>query len=132
MQRELDREGLADLVEVVRAPLRPHERSWPGAHLPDDRWYDEAALTAALTRAGQPVDVLVVDGPPAWRPGMEHARYPALGGLARRLAPGATIVLDDIERAGEQAVLARWRQEHGIAFDVHPAGGVAIGNWPGP
>ncbi|MBA2416810.1 MAG: class I SAM-dependent methyltransferase [Geodermatophilaceae bacterium] len=125
VQRQLDREGLVDVADVVRAPLRPHERSWHGAE-----WYDEAALATAIGVAGHPIDLLVVDGPPAWQPGKEHARYPALGSLVRWLAPGATVVLDDIERAGEQEVLARWQQEHGVIFDMHAASGVAVGSWP--
>lgn len=125
VQRQLDRENLNDVAEVVRAPMRPHARSWDGAE-----WYDEAVLAATLTAAGQPVEMLVVDGPPAWQPGKEHARYPALSSLARWLAPGATIVLDDIERTGEREVLDRWRQEHPIGFDVQAAAGVAVGAWP--
>jgi predicted O-methyltransferase YrrM len=126
VQRQLDREGLTDVAAVVRAPLRPHQRSWNGAD-----WYDEAAVAAAVTAAGGRIDVLLVDGPPAWRPGFEHARYPALGSLAAWLLPGATVVLDDIERAGEQAVLGRWREEHAVDFEVRPAAGVAVAAWPG-
>ncbi len=117
---QLRREGLAEVASVTLAPLRPNPRSWDG-----NAWYDETAL------AGPDVDVLVVDGPPAWQPGFSHARYPALGALAARLAPGAAIVVDDIERAGEQDLLARWSSEHGIAFLQHPEAGVAVGHWPG-
>lgn len=124
--RQLDRERLADVVDVVRAPLRPHERAWDHTD-----WYDEAVLSRAFDDAGKPIDVLVVDGPPAWQSGCEHARYPALGSVAAWLAPGATIVLDDVERAGEQAVLARWQHEHPIAFNLRPAAGIAVGTWPG-
>lgn len=129
VQRQLDREGLTERVRVVRAPLRPNQRALDGC-----QWYDEDALMTALEAsplgAGQ-IDVLVVDGPPAWQPGSEHARYPALGALASRLAAGATIVLDDVERPGEQTVLLRWQQEHGLDFDVRPAAGLALGCWPG-
>ena len=56
---------------------------------------------------------------------------PALAALGSRLATGATIVLDDVERAGEQAVLVRWQQEHGLVFDLRPTAGVAVASWPG-
>ncbi len=124
VQAQLQREGLADLAQVVRAPLGPNERCWG-----DTEWYDEAALSAALDDVGDPVEVLVIDGPPAWRPGTEHARYPALGLLASRLAPGAAVVLDDVERPGEQDVFARWRHEHGLDLDLRPGTGVAVGVW---
>lgn len=123
MQHQLDREGLAGHAQIVLAPLRPHERAW-GAH-----WYDEDALVAAVD--GTSIDVLIVDGPPAWQPGFEHARYPAVGALANWLATGATIVLDDIERAGEQAVLQRWQEEHGLVFDIRPDEGVGVARWAG-
>jgi len=126
VQRQLAHEDLAEVASVVRAPLRPHQRSWDGAE-----WYDETVVVAAMTRVDLPIDVLVVDGPPAYRPGTAHARYPALGLLAEWLAPDATVVLDDVERPGEQAVLARWREEHAITFDLRPDAGIAIGRWEG-
>lgn len=124
IQRQLDREGLADVADVVRAPLRPHVRSWGGSE-----WYDDHAIVAAVDRSL--IDLLVVDGPPAWQLGSERARYPALGSLASSLAAGATVVLDDVERAGEQDVIARWEREHGLVFDVRTDAGVAIATWPG-
>lgn len=125
IQRQLEREGLAHVAGVVRAPLRPHPRAWD-----DTPWYDEAAVAPAVGAVGSAIDVLVVDGPPAWQRGAEHARYPALGSVTGWLAAGATIVLDDIDRAGEQDVLARWQEEHPVVFDVHPAAGIAVGSWP--
>ncbi len=124
VQVQLEREGLADRATVVRAPLGPN-----GPGRGDAEWYDEVALTAALDDVGDAVEVLIVDGPPAFRPGTEHARYPALGVLADRLAPGALVVLDDVERAGEQDVLARWRDQ-GLDLDLRPGTGVAVGVWP--
>ena len=50
-----------------------------------------------------------------------------LQALESRLAPGATVVLDDVERPGEQEVLRRWEQETGLAFDRSlESGGVAV------
>lgn len=112
---QLRREGLNDVASVTLAPLRPHPESWDGTG-----WYDETLL------AGGAVDVLVVDGPPAWQPGFAHARYPALGALAPRLTPGAAIVVDDVERAGEQDLLARWTHEHGVAFLLRPEAGDGV------
>lgn len=125
VQAQLRREGLTDRASVVHAPLRTCEQSWDGS-----KWYDETALDAALDAAGDPIEVLVVDGPPAWQIGAGHARFPALDVLAHRLAPGAAVVLDDIERAGEQEVLERWRQEHGVDFVTYQGTGIALGSWP--
>jgi predicted O-methyltransferase YrrM len=114
---ELDREGIADHVAVLHAPLVPHRLA-----AADLLWYDEAALTAGLDAAlgGDAVDLLVVDGPPAYAPGHGLARYPALPVLRPRLAPGATIVLDDVGRPGEQEIVRRWEHESGLSFQRVP------------
>ena len=117
---QLAREGTGDDVVVVEAPL---VLGHPAA---DEQlgWYDGAAVAAGLdtTFGGEPIDLLVVDGPPAVAAGHGTSRYPALPVLRERLAPGATVVLDDIERAGEQVVLERWEREFGLTFDRQPAG----------
>lgn len=124
LEEQLTREGLIEFARVLRAPLRPSLHTWDGSD-----WYDEPVLLAAVEEAA--VDVLLVDGPPAWQPHRAHARFPALDVLAGRLAPGATVVLDDIERDGERDVLQRWSREHGLRFDLRPEAGVAVGTWPG-
>jgi predicted O-methyltransferase YrrM len=110
---QLEREGIGDDVVVVHAPLVPHAYAERGL-----RWYDDAAVTAGLDTAlqGDPIDLLLVDGPPAYAAGHGLARYPALPVLGDRLAQGATVVLDDVERAGEQEVLRRWERETGLDF----------------
>jgi hypothetical protein len=110
---QLVREGIGDHVVVVDAPLRALtavDRGWT--------WYDVAAVDAGLDAAmgGDVIDLLVVDGPPAFAVGQALARYPALPMLRDRLAPGATVVLDDVERPGEQEVLRRWEDEFGLVF----------------
>ena len=115
---------------VVHAPLAPHPHAEPGLS-----WYDDAALTAGLRAAlaGDPIDLLLVDGPPAYAAGHGLARYPALPVLGDRLAPGATVVLDDAERPGEQEVLRRWERETGLDFDRQAdRAGVAVARTGGP
>ncbi len=111
---QLDREGTGSDVVVVHAPLAPHPRAERGL-----TWYDDAALTGGLRTAlrGDPIDLLLVDGPPAYAAGHGLARYPALPVLCDLLAPGATVVLDDAERPGEREVLRRWEHETGLDFD---------------
>lgn len=111
---QLDREGTGSDVVVVHAPLAPHPRAEPGLS-----WYDDAALIEGLHTAlqGDPIDLLLVDGPPAYAAGQGLARYPALPVLGNLLAPGATVLLDDAERPGEQEVLRRWEHETGHDFD---------------
>jgi ribosomal protein S18 acetylase RimI-like enzyme len=114
VREELEREGIGSGVTVVHAPLVPHPLA-----LDDLPWYDGAAVGAGLDGAlgGESIDLLVVDGPPAYAPGAGLTRYPALPVLRTRMAPDATIVLDDVDRPGEQDVLRRWESETGIAFE---------------
>ena len=119
-RRRLAAERLGGVASVIEAPLRNDPIADPGC-----RWYDPRSLDA-LPRG---IDLLLVDGPPASpEAGLGGSRYPALPRLADRLAPGAAIVLDDADRAGERRVLERWRSEHGIALRPTPAG-VAVGDW---
>ena len=122
---QLDREGLAGSTSVLHVPLAPHALGQTG--LP---WYEHVGLQAGLNTAlaAELVDLLVVDGPPADTAATALARYPALPALAPRLALGATVVLDDVERPGEQEVLRRWESELDVLFDRRTApAGVAVG-----
>ena len=122
---QLHREGLGDRTTVLHVPLGPHAHGQAG--LP---WYDDDLLRDGLDAAlgGEPVDLLVVDGPPADTADKVLARYPALPVVHPRMAPGATVVLDDVERPGEQEVLRRWEQELDVRFERRAAvAGVALG-----
>jgi hypothetical protein len=124
---QLCAEGLREVVTVVLAPLAPTPGGWPGA---PPEWYSEAELDCV--RAGGPIELLLVDGPPAWRRELRHSRYPAARFFRDSLAPGATVVLDDIDRRGERDILARWEDELGITFERRFAdGSIAVGRMPG-
>ena len=124
VREQLEREGIGAHVMVIDAPLTA--RADDAGGLP---WYDEAAVADGLDRAlgAEPIDLLVVDGPPAYAAGHGLGRYPALPVLRPRLAPGATVVLDDVERRGEQDVLRRWESETDLVFHRHAeSAGVAV------
>lgn len=109
----LAREGLSRVARVVRAPLEGGE----------SRWYAEDGVA----RLPDTIDLLIVDGPPADRPELAEARLPALERLGPRLAADATVVLDDICRAGEQAVLAAWETETAWRFERLEDEAIAVG-----
>lgn len=127
MDRELNGEGLGDAVTVVRAPLTPTASGWPDE---DAAWYEPGRLKDAV--AGGPVDLLVVDGPPANHAGREHSRYPAAAFFAPMFAEDYAVILDDIDRTGEQEIMKSWERELGIAFERRLVNGsIGIGR-PGP
>ncbi|MDO9487654.1 MAG: class I SAM-dependent methyltransferase [Sphingomonadaceae bacterium] len=95
-RRRLRRAGLT--AEVQAAPLRPGLAGYGGS------WYGHGELPDGI-------DLLVIDGPQAWRQGQEESRGSAAPAAFAKLAPGAVVLLDDASRDGEQRVAARWRAE---------------------
>lgn len=73
------------------------------------------------------VDLLLIDGPPAFDPGQGTRRAPALHWFGGRLVAGATVILDDIDRAGEREVIAAWEASTDWRFALDEQTGIAIG-----
>jgi predicted O-methyltransferase YrrM len=109
--------GLHDVVTIVEAPLAP-------APVGNLDWYDVDLVSGALS--GYTYDLLLVDGPPAWMPGHELARLPAVPVLERYSAASATVVLDDADRDGEREIIDVWERDSGLMFARYTAQGVAV------
>jgi predicted O-methyltransferase YrrM len=123
IERELADESLDDVVTVVRAPLAPTKSAWPDE---ENAWYESDVIQETL--AGQPIDLLVIDGPPASDVTRQHSRYPAVPFFSPLLANDYTIILDDIDRPGEQDIMKRWERDLDISFERQIlAGGIGIG-----
>ena len=92
--------GLSEHVEVRVSPIgsRTYE---PFRH----PWY-EIPDFADLAN----VDLVVVDGPPDAF-GAE-VRFPGAEQMVAKLAPGGSIILDDVDRAGEQRIKAELLRRH--------------------
>lgn len=121
LQERLAQENLESYVTLIHAPLKSCELS-----LENLDWYDTEKIRQQFS-ASQKIDCLLVDGPPAYLPGMQFARFPALPFFQAQLAPNATVVLDDINRSGEQEILRRWQALLPITFDTSE-GNLAIAN----
>ena len=93
----LENYGLGDWATVLDAPLQTRRTATP--------WYDEDALPKDLA----PIEMLIVDGPPAAIAPL--ARYPALPRLLPKMALHARVYLDDADREDEREVVRRWEQE---------------------
>lgn len=59
--------------------------------------------------------LVVCDGPPAATPG---GRYGLLPVMKPHLKPGCDILLDDVYRAKEQEIAARWAKELGTTYNI--------------
>lgn len=97
-REDLIKHGLSEVAEVRLAPLESYQL--PGGEY---LWYGREEWSGL-----QNIDMLVVDGPP--KATGERARYPALPLLADALAPGALIVVDDVHREDERAIVAAWQE----------------------
>jgi hypothetical protein len=115
---ELAAAGLAEIAQVVLAPLEPHPLAREGL-----QWYAQRPVRSLPDR----IDLLLVDGPPAFEPEHELSRYPALPVLAERLAPDATVILDDIDRPGERLTVDAWERGYGFRFELRTAERIAVG-----
>lgn len=95
--------GLLDAVDLVLAPLDE-------VRVGDDQatWYS-LAIDGIV-----PIDLLIVDGPPASTG--QLARYPAVPALFDRMNPGCMIVVDDFDRPDETAMVDRWRAEYPLEY----------------
>ncbi|MFG1919002.1 class I SAM-dependent methyltransferase [Micromonospora sp. NPDC048898] len=123
IEQQLADESLDDVVTVVRAPLAPTASAWPHE---ENAWYETDAIRRGI--ADQPIDLLIIDGPPASDVARQHSRYPAIPFFASLLADDYAIILDDIDRPGEQEIMKRWEQDLDISFERQIlAGGIGIG-----
>ena len=91
--------GLDETATILYAPLKSVEikgETW--------LWYDTEKLLLE-----EPVDLLVIDGPPAAV--QKLSRYPALPVLYTKLRQNSTVVMDDGLRDDEQEIAAMWLAE---------------------
>ena len=86
---------MASVVDAPLADVSVGAATWS--------WYGLAAGVPGV------IDALFVDGPPGDTGSL--ARYPALPLLRERLAPGATIFVDDGDRPDEREMVRRWQAE---------------------
>ena len=106
-QELLKRVGLLD-VHLTLAPLRDYGHFC---------WYD--APTDVLPRD---FNLVIADGPPG---DVKGGRFGLLPVLRSHFAPGVVVLLDDAERAREQAVLEKWKSEYGLSQQLQTRGGKA-------
>jgi hypothetical protein len=112
VNEQLRRDALDGIARVLDAPLEG-----------EPAWY----APARLLELPDELDLLLVDGPPAYDAGHETRRAPALPRLQERLVAAAAVVLDDIARPGERDVLAGWEASTDWRFALDERAGVAIG-----
>ena len=130
LKKLLAQHDLTPYVSIVTAPLEDCpfsvERGGRAIAFADGSlWYSLDTLKDALNNVE--IDLLIVDGPPAYTKKTMYARYPAVPFFKQYFASDYAVILDDIGRSGEKTIVDRWQNELGIDFRRYPIqGGIAI------
>jgi len=119
LEDSLQKEGIDHLVTLIYAPLTSTDLS-----LENTSWYDIESINQALSK-DQKIDFLLVDGPLAYNEELKYSRYPALPYFLPQLAENFTIVIDDVNRSGEQEIVKRWQKILNLDFTMK-VGDIAI------
>jgi predicted O-methyltransferase YrrM len=117
LSHQIEKEKLTDWVSVIHAPISD-------VRLPDGNhpWYSHDVVKPLTGR--REIDLLIVDGPLAEH--LPQIRYPALPYFYDSLQARATVVVDDIDRPGEQQIVKRWEDELGLSFARRFLNGIAV------
>ncbi len=83
-------------AKVLHAPLKSYG---------EYDWYSDDQVASQ----GQGYDLVLCDGPPSSTRG---GRYGLVPRMLAQLAPGATIIVDDSQRADETQMIGRWMSEY--------------------
>lgn len=97
---EIKLHGLDEKVEMRVAPLetvKVENEDWV--------WYSSNKL-----KFDQPIDLVVVDGPPVKT--QKNARYPALPLLYKHLSKNAVVIMHDTNRSEESAIIKLWAEKY--------------------
>ena len=130
LQGWLQSQGLQDYVTLIPASLTACDLA-----LNQTQWYDTKIIQTELDRYAESnpdrptgIDLLLVDGPPAYEEGKELSRYPAALFFKAFFADRVVVILDDFQRSGEQEILKHWETLLGFPFQGYKLdGGLAIG-----
>jgi len=108
-------------VSFVQAPLVKTSLA-----LDDNVWYREADLLQSLS--GLNFDLVVVDGPFAYKKPIRRSRFPAIPFLHnyKLLSDSHVVFLDDALRSGEKDIMRRWGDAYGYTFSVDKSSRIAI------
>lgn len=118
----LIKENIDDVVTFVHAPMTKSTYS-----LNNLDWHNENSLEILPDK--DKFDLVLVDGPLAYTKKLMFSRYPAIPFLMAKniIAENSTIILDDINRTGEQTIIKKWEHEFGFKFtNLEKEAGIAI------
>lgn len=101
IRNKLRKAGLLKYVNTINAPL---EDCFDG----DNKiaWYKKSVVDLAILN--NTFDLILVDGPPAYKKEWEKRRNFALKSFVNNLSSKAAIYLDDVDRRSERKIFISW------------------------
>jgi len=121
LKKMIEQEGLSDVVTIIHAPLVKSDFA-----IDNNKWYDIHKIEPIIKDTK--IDLLLVDGPLAYKKECKLSRYPAAYFFKKFFADNFSIILDDINRSGEKFILKKWQNDLKINFTLNIIeGGIAIG-----
>jgi predicted O-methyltransferase YrrM len=109
----LTNEGLASYVKFIQSPLESCSVNGKNIH-----WYNKEILNNQIDNSKK-FDLVIVDGPTAYKKEISLSRYEALPFLLNNLAEEHVIFLDDANRDGEKKVLSLWQNKYNKSFKIY-------------
>ncbi len=96
-------------VEFIHAPLKKCKLS-----LSNTMWYDSEIIKNVIKNRF--FDIILIDGPLAYKKENQFSRYPAVPFLQNNLNEKYNIFLDDTHRKGEQYIVKLWNKKFNTKF----------------
>ncbi|NJN25006.1 MAG: class I SAM-dependent methyltransferase [Cyclobacteriaceae bacterium] len=100
---------LTNIIELCHAPIKFQHISGLSCD-----WYDDEVIFKKI--GNEKFDLMLVDGPPAYKQKISYNRFPALPKLLSKLKENCSIYIDDTNRKGESNSLKRWEKSYKIKF----------------
>lgn len=113
LQEKLAKEHLSDYVDFFHAPVSKTGKQ-------DEDWYDTEFIKE-LTKAKVKIDLLLIDGPQAWRPKDFAIRKNVAPSVFELMAENSSIYLDDTNRKGEAKAVEEWSTKYNLNFVELPS-----------
>ena len=105
LKKYLEDENLLQFVNIVRADLKEVKTTFGTVY-----WYDYYKVLNTIK--GMKFDLIIIDGPPANNPKIKYSRLPALEKLKDNFNSDFCLVLDDVNRKGEQELVDFYKERN--------------------
>ena len=119
LKKQLSAEGLEGRVEMIFAPIKSDKKT-------QNKWYDSSFIEK-LNNENITIDLMLIDGPQAWRPADVEIRKNVPAAVFELLSDNFSLYLDDINRKGEARAIKEWSKKYDFKFSKLPSKtGVAL------